>query len=248
MGSKDHENEGLVLRRVRWLAALLALATCAGLLVFAPAANAAMGDWGQSTSGGNQRACPSTSCAVRTYVAAGTRVKMYCWTDAGWSGNSPRWFYTQTPTGDHYGWMHASVVQKQASVPACTSRSRGATRSYNAAADGGQCTWWAYSQFHRFAGVYPALTGDARNWDNSARALGWTVVLDAQVSSIVVFEPGVQGALSTGHVAWVEDVAQHADGRYVLVSEYNGSAGWGRLDYRWVKDVPGMSYVLAPNR
>lgn len=126
-----------------------------------------------------------------------------------------------------------------------TSRSRGVTRSYNAGVSG-NCTWYAYDLFRGDTGFYPALSGDAYNWNDSARATGWSVWLDATPHSIVVFEPGVQGASSLGHVAWVYIVQLRADGRYIYITEMNFT-GLGQISSRWVKDVAGMSYILAPS-
>jgi surface antigen len=126
-----------------------------------------------------------------------------------------------------------------------SGRSHGATRTYNAGV-AGQCTWGAYYQWYVREGSYPALTGNADAWGSSARAAGWTVVDVAQANSIVVFQPGIQGASSLGHVAWVTSVSQRSDGLYVTFLEMNGPAGPYKWDYRTVKDVAGMQYVLAP--
>ena len=72
-------------------------------------------------------------------------------------------------------------------------------------------------------------------------------MLDAEPRSIVVFQAGVAGADRTHeHVAWVDSVEQRSDGRYVHITEMNGTAGQLRWDTRVVKDVAGMSYVLVP--
>jgi hypothetical protein len=126
-----------------------------------------------------------------------------------------------------------------------TSRPWGARRGWNGGVSG-NCTWYAYERFRGESGTYPALTGDAHYWDNSARATGWGVVLDAMSRTIVVFEPGVQGASGLGHVAWVNVVQSRSDGRWIHITEMNYN-GLGRMNSRWVKDVPGMSYVLAPS-
>ncbi|HEV2778061.1 MAG TPA: CHAP domain-containing protein [Actinophytocola sp.] len=141
----------------------------------------------------------------------------------------------------------SNVVMYAASGPPlyATWRTRGASRGYNAGVSG-NCTWYAYERFRGDATTYPALSGDAYNWDNSARMTGWSVWLDATPHSIVVFEPGVQGASSLGHVAWVNVVQLRADGRYIYITEMNFT-GLGRISSRWVKDVIGMSYILAPS-
>jgi hypothetical protein len=62
----------------------------------------------------------------------------------------------------------------------------------------------------------------------------------------MVEQPGVHGAQAAGHVAWVLQTQQRADGLYVLISEMNGMAGFNRTDEIWLKDIAGMSYILAP--
>lgn len=138
-----------------------------------------------------------------------------------------------------YGYLAA-----QCSAEA-TVRSHGATRATNVGAPG-NCTWGAYYQWYQREGSYPALTGNAYQWAASARATGWTVVDTAQANSIVVFQPGIEGASAIGHVAWVTAVNAQPDGLYVTFIEMNGTAGLYRWDVRTTKDVAGMSYILAP--
>ncbi len=76
---------------------------------------------------------------------------------------------------------------------------------------------------------------------------------NAEPNSIVGFEKGIQGASGTyGHVAWVTSVEQRADGRYISVIEMNGwvgdGGGFNKWNTRTVKQVQGMSYILAPRR
>ena len=145
-----------------------------------------------------------------------------------------------------------TAVGKIVATPAVdTSRAWGQTTLKNNGATG-NCTWGAYEQFKAYSGVYPALTGDALNWYKSGKATGWSTTLDAQANSIVVFQPGIQGAKGVGHVGWVEKTEKRADGLYIYVYEMNGwsgdGGGFGIYNHRWVKDVPGMSYVLAPKK
>jgi surface antigen len=86
------------------------------------------------------------------------------------------------------------------------------------------------------------------SWGDSAAAAGWTVVDDPEDRSIVVFQPGVAGASSIGHVAWVDSVSQRPDGRWIHVTEMNNAylGGVGIFNGRDIKDVPGMSYILLP--
>jgi len=104
----------------------------------------------------------------------------------------------------------------------------------------------AYEYFRKRTGVYPLVHGNAKDVATSARANGWTVVLPAQANSIVVFQPGVYRANKKyGHMAWVTSVEHRRDGVYVNIVEMNWR-GLGVWSTRTVKDMRGMSYVLAP--
>jgi surface antigen len=135
----------------------------------------------------------------------------------------------------------------QAAPVANSGRATGKTQGVNPGAPG-QCTWGAAQKWFEASGSYPALVGDASAWRDSAAAAGWTVVDDPRDRSIVVFQPGVAGASSIGHVAWVDSVSQRPDGWWIHVTEMNNSylGGVGIFDDHDVKDVPGMSYILLP--
>ncbi|PPF14218.1 amidase [Rathayibacter sp. AY1C3] len=140
----------------------------------------------------------------------------------------------------------ADTTTQTTTTVADSGRATGVTEAGNSGATG-QCTWGAKEKFFEATGLRPAIYGNALDWDTSAAANGWSTVLDAQARSIVVFEPGVQGADSTyGHVAWVDSVEQRSDGLYINITEMNGAAGPGNFNARTVQDVVGMSYILAP--
>jgi surface antigen len=119
----------------------------------------------------------------------------------------------------------------------------GRTTSVSNAAPG-QCTDGALQKWFQATGSYPAVSGDAKDWPATARAAGWTVVDTPQAPSLVVFQPGVQGAAGDGHVAWVNST----NGSTINITEmnnasYGGVGAWHTGD---VKSVPGMSYILLP--
>jgi len=124
-------------------------------------------------------------------------------------------------------------------------RQWGQMRSYNAGA-AGNCTWYANERFKTASGVYPAVSGDAYNWNDSASATGWLVIPFPATQSIVVFEPYVQGSGQFGHVAWVDAMQPRSDGTYIHVTEMN-FLGYNVVSDRWVKHVAGMSYIMAPS-
>ena len=141
-------------------------------------------------------------------------------------------------------------------VPSPTAdRITGQTLKHNpyAARYSDQCTFGAQEKFHEYTGEYLNIGSSAHLWSSEAAARGWTTALDAQAHAVVVFQPGVQGADRTyGHVGWVDQTQVRRDGLYAHVVEMNGDphkgGGPGIYDERWVKDVPGMSYILAPPR
>jgi surface antigen len=103
----------------------------------------------------------------------------------------------------------------------------------------GQCTWGAEELATRNLNGL----GNAKDWDNNARARGIPVGYVPRVGSTVVFEPGVQYANSTyGHVAHV--VALGSNGNF-QIREMNNSyyGGWGIYNYRWVYVSAGVSFI-----
>jgi surface antigen len=140
-----------------------------------------------------------------------------------------------------------SATDGQAESFVDASRTTGRTQGANPGAPG-QCTWGAAQKWFEDSGSYPALVGDATSWGDAATAAGWTVADDARDRSIVVFKPGVAGAGSIGHVAWVDSVSDTSDGQWIHVTEMNNSylGGAGIFNERDVRDVPGMSYILLP--
>ncbi|SON63939.1 hypothetical protein MSIMFI_05470 [Mycobacterium simulans] len=141
----------------------------------------------------------------------------------------------------------------QATADTAISRTTGATTDHNPLSGyEGYCTWGAQEQIHIHTGYYVrALTGNAEDWANQAKAAGWTVVGEAQPRSIAVYSSSLVGGV--GHVAWVDAV----DGGDVAITEMNfgpgataangyRTAGFHQFDTRTVKDVPGVSYILIP--
>jgi surface antigen len=139
----------------------------------------------------------------------------------------------------------ATATAEPVTATAVTGRTVGDTTTGNLGIPG-QCTWGAYEKFHEATGLWPVFDGNAAEWNDTAPNHRWTVVLDAEPRAVVVFEPGVQGADATyGHVAWVDAVENRADGRWITITEMN-AIGTGQWSQRTIKDVIGMSYILAP--
>jgi surface antigen len=98
--------------------------------------------------------------------------------------------------------------------------------SNNPFPDKGQnCTWYAYGRLKQLGYSSTALDtmlGNAGTWDNTA-GNGATVSSIPQAPCIAVWEPGVGGAGSVGHVAVVEQINYNSDGsiKSILISESN---------------------------
>lgn len=123
-----------------------------------------------------------------------------------------------------------------------TYATAGQRSSYNWAT-AGQCTWGALAKWKASEGYYPGgWTGNAMVWDTGAASAGYTVSGTPRTRSIVVFEPGVEGASSVGHVAWVTAV----NGSQVTIVEMNALAGPYNYNTRTVTDQAGMKYIYAP--
>lgn len=209
----------------------------------------------------NVRSDPSTSARLLRTIPNRSRVVITCYvrgeTFRGGPYGKPTDIWNRLADGGYVtdGMLETGsngpVVGPCAGTPApapTSGRAMGRTRSTNIGY-AGYCTWGAYAKWYEASGgrFYPAVTGDAKDWANSARAAGWTVVTDAQPRSIVVFHPGVYGAdRNSGHVAWVDSTTRRPDGLYVSITEMNGAAGPNRWSSRTVKNTPGMAYILLP--
>ncbi len=103
----------------------------------------------------------------------------------------------------------------------------------------GQCTYWADIRYHQLTGVWVPWSGNAAQWASGAAASGWVVSSTPRVPSIIVLQPGVEGAFSIGHVAVVERI--NSDGS-VYTSNMNWS-GWDVVSYVTFTPGPGVSFV-----
>jgi surface antigen len=106
----------------------------------------------------------------------------------------------------------------------------------------GQCTYWADYYYHELSGNWVPWSGDAWEWANGARAYGWNVSSTPHFPSIIVLQPGVQGASGYGHVA----IATGFSGSGVMTSNMNwyaGGGGWDRVS-NWVF-YPGAGVLFV---
>jgi surface antigen len=124
--------------------------------------------------------------------------------------------------------------------PSSSVTARGATINYNEGY-AGSCVFYALDRFHQRTGVYPKAFGDARYLATGAAASGWSTGSTPRINSLVVFQPGQNGAGGpTGHVAWVEQVS----GNQIYISEMNAPTPYV-VTRRWLTPVAGVRYVYA---
>ncbi len=107
----------------------------------------------------------------------------------------------------------------------------------------GQCTYWANMRYHQLTGYWVPWLGNAWQWKAGALNYGWVVSATPKVPSIIVLQPGVQGAGWYGHVAVVERI--NADGS-VLTSNYNWAGNWAVETFVTFTPGPGVSFVWHP--
>ena len=99
----------------------------------------------------------------------------------------------------------------------------------------GQCTYYAKSVRSDIGNYW----GDARFWDNKARALGYSVGTRPLVGDVVVFERYVQGNSPYGHVGIVTAVAGNT---FKTISMW-GNEATGKLHVGWHTVGGGVSFI-----
>jgi surface antigen len=242
----------LLIRRLSTIG--VAAAIVAGVGVSVAASVDAAGPTGVVRTSGsalNVRQAPNTTSPVLRELTNQSSVGLDC-SIAGMPVTSPAGVQTRlwyrTTKGGYVSDAFLLTGSNRSITKSCvgeTGRAWGKTSNYNSGASG-NCTWGAYEYFARWTGVYPLVSGNAKDVAASAKANGWTVVLPAQANSIVVFQPGIYLANNRyGHVAWVTGVEHRSDGVYIDIVEMNWR-GLGVWSTRTVKDIRGMSYILAP--
>jgi surface antigen len=151
-------------------------------------------------------------------------------------------YYTDTPSSNRFvaGEATCSTPTTTPSSPSSPSVTRGATINYNEGY-AGSCVFYALDRFHKLTGVYPKAFGDAKYLATSAAANGWTVGSTPRVNSLVVFQPGQNGAGGpTGHAGWVEQVSANR----IYIGEMNAPNS-GVITHRWLTPATGVRYIYA---
>ncbi len=109
----------------------------------------------------------------------------------------------------------------------------------------GNCTYWANMRYHALTGYWIPWLGNAYQWAYGAAASGWIVSSRPHVPSIIVLQPGVEGAGGYGHVAIVERI--NSDGS-VWTSNMNwySNGGFDIVSYVTFYPGSGVTFVWHP--
>ena len=109
----------------------------------------------------------------------------------------------------------------------------------------GQCTYWADYEYHHLTGYWVDWIGNAYQWASGASAAGWIVSSTPHVPSIIVLQPGVQGAGYFGHVAVVERINSDGSVFTTNMNWYDGG-GWDRESVWTFRPGPGVLFLWHP--
>lgn len=109
----------------------------------------------------------------------------------------------------------------------------------------GNCTYWADLEYHNLTGYWVQWSGNADEWAYGAQQAGWNVSSQPHVYSIIVLQPGVEGAGWLGHVAVVMSI--NPDGS-VVTSNMNwyANGGWDIVSPVVFYPGPGVTFVWHP--
>jgi surface antigen len=134
---------------------------------------------------------------------------------------------------DNPAWVPNGPVRVLSARPAVETRASANTYPW------GQCTWGA----NALAGGRLNGLGNAKDWLANARARGLPTGSTPRVGATVVYQAGVQGASSLGHVAHV--VSLLSGGRFVVeeMNYYGYGGGFGKFSYRTSWVGWGVSFI-----
>lgn len=137
------------------------------------------------------------------------------------------------PVGQ-YIWIPGGVIQPVATYTTAAYYSFGTGWSGPSYAgntyDYGWCTWYAYNRRAQLGNPVPSNLGNAYTWYIIAKSMGLPTGLTPKVGAV---------GQSGNHVVIVESV--NSDGSF-MISEMNGSAGWGNIDKQLIPASSAGNY------
>lgn len=218
-------------------------------LLTAPVASAeALGGFHTSAASVRVRAAATTASAqIGTVVAAGTAIDIECQiiaqpvTAAGF-GTSSVW----DKLNGYNGYISDLFVKetlyakRDPRLPTCLTGRQSISYNPFAANYSNQCTYYAEERMRQFTGLYMPVYGNAYQWANQARAVGWSVGTTPAVNSVVVFPAGAFGS-SVGHVAWVVGLGNGT----LHIQDYNWNWVGAKVTDHWVSIPGGTQYIYS---
>lgn len=108
----------------------------------------------------------------------------------------------------------------------------------------GQCTWWANQRYYQVHGNFVPWRANANafQWVARANDFGWHVSPAPTLGSILVLQPGVEGAYGLGHVSFVEQVL---DDGTVIASSMNWGVNPQAVTEAPFRPGPGVAFISA---
>ena len=136
-------------------------------------------------------------------------------------------------------------MTKESSTAVTAKKNTVLSRAYvkTTAIDGfapGYCTAYAAQRRPDIFKGPKAFLGNAKEWNERAKAAGWTLSNVPTPGAIAVYEPGQGGASGYGHVAIVESVDRETN--TMVISDMNGPGGRGVVTTR-VTPINAGSYI-----
>lgn len=107
----------------------------------------------------------------------------------------------------------------------------------------GVCTYWANLRYHELTGYWVTWLGNAYQWAQGASEAGWHVSSSPHIPSIVVLQPGVQGASGYGHVAVAEKLVNSTTVETSNMNWYTNGGGWDIVSDYDFSTGPGVSFI-----
>lgn len=208
----------------------------------------------------NVRSAPSATSQRIGTIRNGARITITCYTRGTVFSGGPYDLSTdlwnRLADGGYVTDAMLDTGSNEPVVPPCATESmrpaepRATRRTVDSnPGEEGSALWGAMEKWYFASGErsYPAVEGAPRDLAAVARAAGWTVVDEPRGRAVVVIPPGVLDAPAAGHVAWVDAIADRADGTYLRITEM---AAADKAPHIWsgrtVKAVPELSYILLP--
>lgn len=202
------------------------------------------GVMGLSLVAGQVGASPTAHAASGFRYHSGYSVQ-HGWLCYGWSNGIYHCTSHWKVSGGHYVSLNPSWVPSHSATRSVSSHS--ATRSVSRRGGGGNTATYpfGYCTYGAAALSWDNVTGlgNAYQWISRAQAKGMPTGYSPRVGATVVFQPGVQGASSGGHVAHVTAVYSNGAFQVEEMDFYGYGGGFGSFSFRTAHTGPGVAFI-----